>query len=587
MRKVLITSLLIIIAFLGRAQSVEFNAFAPRVVEKGEQFRIQYTINNDAKGLKIDFDNSVKVLMGPSVSTSTSTQYSNGKISSKKEKTYTYIAVINKIGVYRINPALIKVKGKKVESNALSIKVVKGKPKQNKKTASGVSGNNLFVRVEVDKRSLFIGESAVVSFKFYSQVAVSRVGSYKFPSMNGFLSKDIQIPQNINLNREEINGEIYNVGVLRKMVIFPQHTGLIRIDPFKIDFYVRKQVSSDDFFDDFFGNYQDVKVHRISKPINIKVKELPTINQPSDFYGTVGNFDLRSTISKDSVKANDAVTLRVKLRGNGNLKLIEPLNIDFPADFEVYEPKTVQNIKQTTRGSKGYVSFEYVFVPRSEGNFTIPSSRFVYYDLSKKKYVILKTKSFNLKVKKGKHINTENNVVASFVKEDVKLIGKDIRYINTSKTRLFEKNNFYINYVWYLLILLMLITSIYTLLLSKRRKNNSDISRVKNKRANKLARKRLKVAYEQVKSGNKEKFYDEILKAILGFTSDKMLIVQSELSRDNVSEVLAKNGIEDSIIKEYLELIDMCEFARYAPVGSESQLDVVYERVRKLLIKLS
>ena len=587
MRKVLITSLLIIIAFLGKAQTVEFRAFAPSVVEKGEQFRIQYTINSDAEDLKVDFNNSVKILMGPSVSTSTSTQYSNGKISSKKEKTYTYIAVLNNIGVFRINPASIKAKGRKYESNSLNIKVVKGKPKSKAKSVRGVTGNNLFVRVEVDKKSLFIGESAVVSFKFYSQVAVSRVGAYKFPSMNGFLSKDIEIPQNINLNREEINGEIYNVGVLRKMVIFPQHTGKIVIDPFKIDFYVRKQPSADDFFDDFFGNYQDVKVHRISKPISINVKELPKVNQPSDFYGTVGRFAIRTSISRDSVKANDAVTLRVKLIGNGNLKLIEPLKIDFPADFEVYEPKTVQNIQQTSTGSKGNISFEYVFVPRSEGEFTIPSSRFVYYDLFKKKYVVLKTKSFKLKVIKGKRINTDNNVVASFVKEDVKLIGKDIRYINTAKTRLFKKNNFYINYIWYLLALLIFITSIYSLLLSRTRKNNSDIGRVKNKRASKLARKRLKLANEQIKIGNKERFYEEILKAILGFTSDKMLIAQSELSRDNVSDILTKNGVEESLINEYLELIDMCEFARYAPASSDSKLDVVYERVRKLLIKLS
>jgi len=593
MKRILVL-LFLVVSYVGvNAQDVKFTASAPRVVEVGETFRLVYSLNKKGEGIELGEFNGFQILMGPSVSNSVSTQYINGKVSTNREQSFSYVLSADKVGKYLIKAASIRVDGKPVHSNVLEIEVVKSQgtnsEKGNVKRSSNLSNENLFLKIELDKKSIFMGDYVIATLKLFSRVNVSNIGRSKFPSFQGFLSQEIDMPGQISLNRENVNGEIYSVGVLRKLVLFPQHSGKINIDPFELDIYVRqKSASSGSVFDDFFANYEDVKVSRSSKPISVLVKPLPAKGQPFDFSGSVGDFKLKSLISRDTVYANDAVTLKINISGNGNLKLIEPLDVNFPADFEIYEPKTSKKIKSSVRGTSGSVTFEYVFIPRSEGKYIIPSVDFSFFNSKLKRYKTLKTKEFVVQVKKNKVSNNSGDIIESFSKEDVKLIGKDIRFIKTRSTKLYEKGIFIFGSVSYYIsfVLLLLIFMLIVFLNKRRIRNNADIVRVKNKRASKLAKKRLKTAELKMKSGEKEVFYDEILKALWGFTSDKLNMPISSLSKENIAEVLIDRKIDESLISEYLEIIDTCEFARYAPSQGEKELGKVYDKVSELLTKL-
>lgn len=601
MKRLVLLFLLLTNVFCVFAQDVQFTASAPNVVEVGETFRLVYSLDKKGEGIELGDFKNFQVLMGPSVSNSYSTRIINGKRSSKTSQSFSYILTASKPGVFKIPPATIRVNGKPVSSNSIKIEVVKGRVNtqsqhnnrqiQSRERIDKINNHNLFLKIELDKNSIYMGEYVVASLKLYSRVELSNYGRFKMPSFQGFLAHDIKLPPDqISQNRQNVNGEIYKVGVLKKFVLFPQHSGKIRIDPFELEVYVIKNGgSSGSIFDNFFANQQEVKVQRISKAITLNVRPLPVKNKPTSFMGTVGSFNIKSSINRDSVMANDAVSLNVKISGNGNLKLIEPLEIDFPADFEIYDPKINQNIRSTINGTKGSISFEYVFIPRSSGQYTIPSQDFTFFDPKVRKYKTLKTKEFTINVKKGKEVANSGDVVASFSKEDVKFIGKDIRFIKTKNISLREKGKYIYGSVnYYLSYIISFIAFLLIIFLNKRRiKNNSDTVRVKNKRASKLARKRLKNAEARMKLGDKDLFYDEILKAIWGFTSDKLNMPISTLSKDNISDVLTDRKIDEDVIIEYISVLDACEFARYSPSTSNTELNDLYERVSELLTKLS
>lgn len=584
---------------LANAQQVSFSASAPRVVEVGEQFRLTYSLNKKGTGIKMGELKGFQLLMGPSISQSFSSQYKNGKMTTNTEFSFTYVLMAEKEGAYTLPSATVNVDGKKITSNTVRVEVVKAskKPQQNNNRRGrpqqrnySISNDNLFVRVELDRKSCYLGEYVIATLKLYSKLDISNLGRSKYPAFDGFLTQDIEMPQQISLNRENVNGTIYRVGTLRKLVLFPQHSGEITIAPFELDVYVRQRMQSSGggFFDDFFDNYQTVKVGRKSKPIKVKVKELPAVGKPLGFKGSVGKFTLSSSMSRDSVLANDAVTVKVKIKGNGNLKLVEPLDLKFPADFEVYDPKTSQDIKSGVYGTSGTVAFEYVVIPRSAGDYTIPPARFSYFDTRTKKYKTLETKEFVLHVKKGRQTASTSDVVTSFSKEDVKFIGKDIRYIKNGNVTLNNKGEFFFGSIKFILLyIISLLLFVVALLLNKRRiKNNSDIARVKNKRATKIAKKRLKAAEAGMKSNQREVFYDELLKALWGYTSDKLNIPLSDLSKENIAEVFRQRDLSDEDIADYMEILDSCEFARYAPARGEGELGDMYNKTTKVILNL-
>lgn len=585
----------LLITSASYAEEVKFTASAPRVVEVGEQFQLIYTVNQKAKDIQLPALDGFRDLVGrPSVATSSSTQYINGKWSSATKYTYTYVLLAEKEGKFTINPAKIKVKDYEFTSNSLNIEVVKAsEKKQNQKnqaqpSASKITQANLFVKVDVDRKSVYMGEHVVATIKVYTRLNIAGFGDSKFPSFKGFLSQEIPTPGQISLERENVNGTIYNVGVIRKLILFPQHTGNITIDPFELECIIRQRKSSGNrgFFDDFFDNYQDIRVPRKSKPVTIRVKEFPA-NKPLSFNGAVGSFRMSATVDKDSVKANDAITLKVNVSGNGNLKLINPPEFDFPADFEVYDPKTNQNLKSTAKGVTGSTTFEYLIIPRHAGDYEIPPVDFSFFDPKARIYRTRSTPKFNIKVGKGSG-DASSTVISSFSKEDVKFIGKDIRFIKTNDfiprikgQVFFGTTNFYLAYAVPFLVFIM--AFVFN---RKRIKENADVARVKNKRANRVAMKRLKAASASLKAKKKEEFYDEILKALWGYTSDKLNLPLADLNKENITEILKGKDVEEDMIQDFLNILDTCEFARYAPSTGSSEMDELYKKTMETITKL-
>ena len=348
-------------------QGVEFEASAPSVVEIGEQFRLSYSVNRKGTSLQVPALEGFDRLMGPSMGSSSSFTSINGKVTQNVAYTYTYVLEATKEGTYQIPGATITIDGKQYRSNTLSIQVIKGSgnkaaqnEQQNKNRAAqpdataAINEDNLFVKVDVSRRNIYIGESVVATIKVYSKVDLVRFGRSKFPSFDGFLAEEIPTPQQIELVRENYDGKIYNVGIIRKVLLFPQHTGELTIEPFELECIVRQQLAnSRSFFDDFFGNYRDVRAMRLSKPVKIHVKELPVENRPLGFSGTVGNISMRTSVSTDTLKANDAITYKIVFQGTGNLKLLEAPKMNFPPDFESYEPKVNKDINTGENGMTG------------------------------------------------------------------------------------------------------------------------------------------------------------------------------------------------------------------------------------------
>ena len=600
---------LIILLFftsLAYAQNVEFKASAPSVVAVGEQFKLEYTLNKEGDNLKVPTLEGFDLLMGPSVGQSFYSSNINGKMTQNVTFSYTYILEGTKKGTFQIPGATVIIDGKEYTSNALNIEVVEGSRNSNGNQAATnrpvqpdanatVNDNNLFVKVEVSRRSLYMGESLMATIKVYTKVDLVNLGRTKFPDFNGFLAEEVPTPQRIELVREAVDGQIYNVGTIRKVLLYPQHTGEITIEPFELECIVRQRLANGgrSFFDEFFGNYKDVRAMRRSKPVTIQVKELPQLGKPAGFGGTVGNVTMATSLSADTVNANDAITYKVTFRGTGNLKLLKAPTINFPLDFEVYDPKESRDLNITENGTTGSVSFEYLIIPRYSGDYKIPAIRFSYFDSQSNTYKTIAGAEYNIHVRKGAdkgQVETSaGNQVKSFKKEDVRKVGEDIRYLKTEGLNLKAAGvRFFGTTLYWLALLIPFVLFVVGAVLNRRRiKANADIVRVKNKAANKMARKRLKVAASAMKNHNAEQFYDEVLKALWGYMSYKLNIDRAELNRDNISEILQSKGVEEDRIKEFIAVLDTCEYARYAPgSNSDQEMGKVYTDSIDVITKL-
>jgi len=585
--------------YLAVADNIRFTMEGPEVVEAGEQFRLGFTLNERGTDLQLPDLSNFDVLMGPSTSQSSSIQIISGKTTQTSSFSYIFILRAKKEGNFMIRPASIKVDGKTYESNTLNIQVVKGQPKQagsqqsnqqdnqsqEETPAANISKDNLFVRIVVDKTNVSKGEQIISTVKLYisQNVPLNGFDEVKLPTYEGFWTKDIEVPTQVNFTREVYNGKIYQVGVLKKTILFPQQTGAIRINPFEITCVVRQRVrQQQSFFDDFFDNYRMVKAKVVSEPVTINVKDLP--NQPAGFSGAVGKFNISSSIDKTAVKSNEAVTLKITVNGSGNLTLINPPKLELPQDFEAYEPKTSDRVVASDNGLNGSISFEYLFIPRFAGNFTIPSVRFVFFNPATRQFETQTTDAYDIKVAKGSD-DTNSSIVSSFSKENVKMIGKDIRFIKQNKSKLKPKgSSFYGTFEFYSIYILSLLAFAVLFVLNRKKiKENANLALVKNKRANKVALKRLKEASVFLKSNHAEKFYESVIKALWGYLSDKLSIPVADLNRQKASESLLSRGIDQETVSELMKIIDDCEFARYAPAAFSGTMKDIYDGAARVM----
>ncbi len=587
-----------------KADDVTFTANAPGAVEVGEQFRLQFVLNAKGNGFNEPEIADFQVLSGPNQSSSSSIQWINGDMTQSVTNTYTFILLAVKEGKFTIPSASIKSGGKTYESNPLTIEVVAGSrqnssasQKQGQANAGSQStavndpdlkSDDLFVAVSVDRKNLYQGQYLVATIKLYTRKDIAGIEDVKFPPFTGFWSSDLESPQQINLQRENVNGQIYTTGLLKKVLLMPQRSGELTIDPMEIVVLTRTRVRSNNPFDDFFGgSYRSVQNKLSSKPVKINVEPMPA-GKPADFSGGVGNFTMNASVDKTEVKANDAVTLKVKISGSGNLKFINNLKVDFPPDIDVYDPKTTQNIKTDASGMSGSVTFDYLFIPRYAGNYRIAPVTFSYFDTKTKTYKTLTSQEFNISVEKGEGDSEANSgVVQALTKEDVKFIGKDIRYIKPVQ-KLERKKEFLFGttlfYGCYLLPLLLFVAIILFRLAQI--KQNANQAAVKNRKASKVSKKRLRQASKYMKQGQEAQFYDELLKGIWGYLSDKLSIPVANLSKDNVTEILSGHSVDSQLIDELLDLLNSCEFARYAPSAVSGGMDEIFRRADKTLSKL-
>jgi hypothetical protein len=586
-----------------KADDVTFKASAPPAVVTGAQFQLTFVVNvlNGTNfRLPPDLTANFDLLMGPSVATSRSMNFVNGKSTSSVATTYTCIMMPKKEGVFELAPATIQIGNSEYKSNKLTITVLPqeqasqgqggGAPSQqpqsgggnNQAATSGVSSENIFMRMTVSNYNVYEQEGFLVTFKLYSLVDITAIDNAKFPAFEGFLAQDIELPNKNQLMLENYNGRNYQTLLLKQTVLYPQRSGKIEIGKgmLRAVIRVRNQTRSRGFFDSFF-DYQDVAKELFTPPVTIDVKPLPT-GKPASFSGAVGSYTMNSGINKTTLKTNEAVTIKLTIKGNGNIKLLKNPEVKFPNDFEIYDPKVnfPNNIQVTaSAGASGTKTIEYMAIPRYAGDFEIPAINFSYFDTKAGAYKTLSTESFKLHVEKGEE-SSDAPVISNFTnRESVKFLGKDIRYIKIINNIRFVSNRelFFGSFLYvmaYLMIAVLFI--IFFIIYRKQVKENSNIALVRTKKANKTAVKRLKQAEKLLKDHKEEAFYEEVLRALWGYLSDKLNMPQSELTKENVAAELAGYGVDETLTNEFLEIINMCEFARYAPTQVSGTMDKLF-----------
>lgn len=603
MRKIIFLLFTILAAWqVKAADKVRFVAEAADVVVSGDQVRLVFTVNSqDIKDFRAPSINGFDVLMGPSRSQQSSIQIINGKRTSNSSTAFTYILLAGNPGTYTIPAASVEVNGEKVFSNAISIKVLPqdqtsgnsgnnggGSASSSRSQAAGsrISANDLFITATASKTTVHEQEAILLTYKVYTVVNLRQLYG-KMPDLKGFHTQEVELPQQKTFTLEHYKGRNYNTTVWSQYVLFPQQTGKLEIPSITFDGVVAQQTISDDPFDAFFngGGYVEVKKKITTPKVVINVQPLPA--KPAGFSGAVGEFKLASSINATDVKTNDAVTIKLTLSGTGNMKLIGTPEVKFPQDFEIYDPKVTDDYKLTNSGLTGTKTFEYLAIPRHAGNFTIPAIEFTYFDLKSNSYKTLKTGAYNLKVAKGQ--GNADQVISDFTnKESVKMLGKDIRFIKLGDSSLRPKGDFFFGTVGYYLCYLipLLLFVVFAVIYRQKALENANVAKVKTKKANKVATRRMKLAGKLLAENKKNEFYDEVLKALWGYISDKLSIPVSQLSKDNIEAELTNYGVQEALIAEFIGVLNECEYARYAPGNENEAMDKVYSASVEVISKM-
>lgn len=581
------------------ADKVSFTASAPDAVVVGDQFRLSYTVTTQkVKDFRAPSIKGFDVLMGPSRSQQSNTQIVNGNVTSTSSITFTYILMANNAGEYTIPGASIVADGDQMVSNSVRIKVLpqdqgdsnsSSSSSTHSSSGTGVSNQDLFITASASKTNVYEQEAFVLTYKIYTRESNLQLNNAKLPDFKGFHSQEIEMTTNARWTPEHYQGRNYYTTVYRQFVLFPQQSGKLYIDPAQFQMTVGKPVQSDDPFDAFFNggsNVIEIKKSISTPKIAINVNPLPA-GKPADFSGGVGEFNISSSINNKELKTNDAITIKLVIAGTGNLKLISNPEIKFPDDFEVYDPKVDNQVRLTREGLTGNKVIEYLAIPRHAGTYKIPGVSFSYFDIRSKSYKTLKTEEYVINVEKG--AGNADQVIANFTnKEDLKVLGEDIRYIKQNEVTLQPKGSFFYGSMtyWLFYIIPALAFIIFFIIYRKQAAENANVAKMRTKKANKVATKRMKLAGKLLSENKKDAFYDEVLKALWGYISDKLNIPVSRLSKDNIEEKLRNHGVNEELIKEFLNALNDCEFARFAPGDENQAMDKVYSSSIEVISKM-
>ena len=586
------------------ADDVKFTASAPQRVIVGQPFQLVLSVNENGKDLRLPDVKGFEIIAGPHTSTSSSTSWVNGTMTSFKEVRYVYTLLPEKEGDFQINSATIVVNSKKYYSNVLNIKVLpedklsqsqqQGGSSQSSqiRQSQSITSENLFIRPIFSRTKVKEQEAIALTYRLYARVDVVNVLNLKFPDFKGFLVQEIELPQERSMQLENYKDVNYYVYDLRKVVLFPQQVGEMQIASMSCDVVVRVRSVHQrprSFFDDYFDTYQEVSKNVVTSNTTLKIEALPQ-PRPADFSSIVGNLSLSTKVSTSEVDVNQPITITLKLQGSGNLKMLKNPILQFPRDFETYEPKVINNFAIGNSGLSGSKTIEYLVIPRHDGDFVIPATTISYFDIASNSYKTLSTDVINVRVNKGAQTASNTPVVTNFAEQEkVEVLATDIRYINTSAPKLSMpgRNIAGLLFFWLFYIISLLVTVCLIILFRKQVRDNANVALMRNKKANKVARRRLKVAEREYKAGNKDAFYDEILKALWGYLSDKLSIPVSELNKDNISLRLSQCCVSEEVITEFMKLLNDCEFERYAPISNkESAMRHTFEFTEKLISTL-
>ncbi|WP_158800006.1 BatD family protein [Pedobacter sp. L105] len=576
------------------AQDIKFVASVSKnEVGTGEQFELTFSVNGNGDHFSPPNLSRFVVLSGPNQSTSMTSINGNTTVSNS----ISYVLMAAKEGDYIIGPAFVIVNGSRLATNGIRLKVVKGQPVQQQNNQgqstqdnSVMEGNtadiskSLFLRAATNKTTVYQGEQLSLNYRLYTRVGIVDSRVDKLPDLNGFYNEDVKTPQQqrVQWRTETYKGSKYNVADVKQTILFAEHSGNIKIDPFEMTFIARLAAPSRDIMDQFFGDYKDVKYQAKSIPLVIHVKPLPEAGKPAGFAGAVGHFTIETTVDKTELKANESLNYQIKISGSGNIKLLKALTVNFPPDFEKYDPKVTDTVTENENGVTGSRIYNYLLIPRHQGNYTIDPVQFSYFNPVTQKYVSVSSKSFQVKVNKGL---AEKNVtsLAADNQRDVKLLAKDIRYIKTGRADLSTAGDPFYGSVWYVLLLaagplLCVAAFVYR---NWNRKNNSDVVKVKNRRAGKEAAKHLANAEKQLASKNTKEFYDAIFKGMYGYLSDKLNLSAADLNKETIASNLKLRAVNDQLISKLLDTLDLCEMGRYAPVTLSEQ--EVFEKAKSII----
>lgn len=599
MKRKIFTIFLFTILAIQVLADTTFRLSAPSAVEVGDKFRVQFTVNSQGGShfTPPSFE-GFDVIYGPSTSSQSSVQFINGSMSQSSSVTYTYVLMASQAGTFTVKPASITIDGKVIRSNSATVKVLSNgqggaaqpqpqqggsgqsqpqQPTTSSGNTSASSSGDLFMTATASRTSVYEQEAILLTYKIFTTLNLTQLDG-KLPTLDGFQIQEMPLPRNKEFKLEQHNGRNYRTVVWSQYVLFPQKSGELVIPSITYEGVVVTPRRNIDPFDAFFNGVsamQETKRKIVTPKLTIRVSPLPT--KPAGFSGAVGRFSVSSSVNTNEVNANDAITLKLLVKGSGNMKLIRTPEIAFPKDFESYDAKINDKFSLTQNGLSGTKEFEYLVVPRHAGTYTIPAAEFVYFDVDTKSYKTLTTEPYTIKVNKGKGGSVQTADYSNS-QQDVRQINQDIRHIKLGDVTLVHGDHS----LWcsqrqllsYVLPILLFIVAL--IIGNKRIAANNDKVRVRGRKANKMALRRMKKAKKLLAERRQNEFYDEVLRAMLGYVADKLNIPQERLNKDNIQSELTANNVPQQHIDSFLKTMSDCEFARYAPGDANANMESVY-----------
>ncbi len=583
---------------------------SPGVVGLNEQFNITFTLTEKPSSVDWTAGDDFQIVWGPQTGSSTSISIVNGKHSKESRYTYTYVLMPRGSGNFTLPAFHAVVGGKDVYSKAPSIEVVGGgnasngssgaqaqtssqqrQQAQSAGEASAASAEDVFMKLSLSRTSAVVGEPVIATLKLYTRINIAGFEDARFPAFNGFWAQETEAPQNIAFQRESVGGMIYNSALLRRWVIIPQKAGAINIDAAELVCLLQQRVRrGNSIFDDFFDDYQTIRKRVTSAAYTVNVSPLPK-GAPASFTGAVGSYRIGASMNTDSLKVHDAASVLVTVSGTGNVALVGAPKVNFPPDSEQYDVKTTDRIENGSGGTSGTKTFEYPFIPRSHGDFEIPPVEFTYYDINARRYVTLSTEPLAYHVERGDepdYVPSENLNLPTASRRDVRNLADDIHYISTRVPQFSRKNGFWVGTLsfWIFIVLSLILASAVYICVRMVRRRRGDTVKVRTRGASKAARRRLSVAGSYLSKNLYGAYYEELHKALLGYAADKMNMSPADLSKEGIASAFRNAGAAQEAVDEYVALLDSCEYARYAPSGSDRAMKESYDKAVEVISML-